>query len=75
MQFYRCKCGNATSWTSMGVPACMACDECGSSLAQSPGGHADTKPHDYVVRYEHNTGRPYEMCRVCMRRRDEIATS
>ena len=74
MQYYRCKCGNAKAWTSMGVPGCVRCSKCGSDLAQSPQGHSD-KPdeHDFVTKYDQNTGEPYDVCRRCMARRDELA--
>lgn len=73
MQFYRCKCGKSTCWTSMGVPACSSCKRCGSDFAQGPEGHADVPaPHDYVTKYHEDTGVPYEVCRVCMGRRTEL---
>ena len=66
MQFYRCKCGKSTAWTSMGVSACSNCDSCGSDFAQSPEQHEAPAEHKYVTRYDSLTGAPYEMCRVCM---------
>ena len=73
MQYYRCKCGNATAWTSMGVPGCTRCSKCGSDLAQGPEGHSD-KPddHAYVTKYDQNTGAPYEVCRTCYKRRSDL---
>jgi hypothetical protein len=73
MQYYRCKCGNAAAWSSMGISACTTCSKCGSDLAQSPEGHAETPvPHEYVVKYDHNTGAPYDVCRWCWKRKSEI---
>lgn len=75
MQYYRCKCGDSTAWSSMGVSACTTCKKCGSDLAQSPGGHAETPaPHEYVTKYDQDTGTPYERCSRCMDRRTEIET-
>lgn len=71
MQFYRCKCGETVSHTSMGVPDCSKCDKCGSDLAQAPTLHEEPKPHEYVTRYDRNTGTPFEMCTKCMQRKPE----
>ena len=73
MQFYRCKCGNATAWSSMGIHACTTCKKCGSDLANGPEGHAETPPpHEYAVEYDENTGAPYGICRVCLKTRAKI---
>lgn len=45
MKYYRCRCGSTTSWTSMGVPGCRVCSECGSTLAQGPDQHLEPVPH------------------------------
>lgn len=44
---YRCKCGERTAWSSMGVPRCDPCLSCGSTLAAHPDGHLDPLPHDW----------------------------
>ncbi len=75
MQYYRCKCGSAESWTSMGVPRCRSCSKCGSDLAQGPNGHRDPAPHEYVTRYDEHTGKPYEVCLGCDRKREEIGAA
>jgi hypothetical protein len=72
MQFYRCKCGKSTAWTSMGVPACTKCRYCGSDLAQGPTTHGEPAPHKYVTKYDENTGKPYEICRSCMQTRADL---
>lgn len=71
MQFYRCKCGEHTAWTSMGVAGCVSCGKCGSNLAQGPNGHYEVAAHKYVTKYDQNTGKPYERCSACMRTREE----
>jgi hypothetical protein len=45
MRFYQCKCGQATSWSSMGQPICRRCSKCGSSLAEGPSSHHEPNPH------------------------------
>jgi len=72
MQYYRCKCGKTKAWTSMGVPLCSSCKHCGSDLAQSPESHGDPEPHEYVTKYDPDTGVPYERCRLCLHKRSEI---
>lgn len=72
MQYYRCKCGNAVSWTSMGVASCERCPQCGSDLAQGPESHSDPAPHAYMTRYDAHTGAPYEVCSGCQQTRTKI---
>jgi hypothetical protein len=72
MQYYRCKCGKMTAWTTMGVHACTKCPKCGSDLAQGPESHSEPEPHEYVTKYDVNTGVPYEICQTCHRRRLEL---
>lgn len=31
----------------MGVPACIVCEKCGSTLAEGPNSHPDPQPHDW----------------------------
>lgn len=46
MIYYRCKCGDSTSWSSMGSPHCRRCSKCGSDIAMSPEMHRDPPPHE-----------------------------
>ncbi len=55
----------------MGVSRCSRCDKCGSDFAQGPSEHVEPEPHEYVTKYDQNTGKPYEMCRRCMERKPE----
>ena len=55
----------------MGVPQCVRCSACGSDFAQGPDQHSDPEPHDYVTKYDQNTGDPYQVCRRCFARQDE----
>lgn len=75
MQSYRCKCGNLLASTSMGVAACTRCGKCGSNLAQGPKLHADPEPHEWVTKYDQNTGAPYERCSKCHETFKQLALS
>ena len=46
MIYFRCKCGESQSWSSMGQPRCRRCSKCGSNLATSPEFHDEPKPHE-----------------------------
>jgi hypothetical protein len=50
----------------MGVSPCSRCDKCGSDFAQGPNEHEEPALHEYVTKYDQNTGKPYEICRRCM---------
>ena len=65
MQFYRCRCGKSKSWGSIPPANCVACGECGVTLAQSPDGHAEPAPHEYVTVYDRHTGAPHQECTRC----------
>jgi hypothetical protein len=47
MIFYRCKCGQASAWSSMGVAACDVCPACGSTLGAGPHSHPEPVAHDF----------------------------
>jgi len=74
MRYYRCKCGNETAWSSMGVAACQACAECHSTLAESPNSHAQPEPHDWTEHWKEGpaSSEPQKerICRRCMARED-----
>ena len=72
MQYYRCRCGHSQAWGSMGPASCARCPKCGSDLALGPSGHSEPKPHEYVTKYDPNTGAPYEVCTLCFRKRAEL---
>ena len=65
MQYYRCKCGNSTSYGSMPPASCTRCGKCKSNLSISPDFHSEPLMHDFVTKYDGNTGEPYEYCRRC----------
>lgn len=74
MQYYRCKCGEATAWGSIPPPQCSFCPTCKSNLALSAGSHTDPKPHEfYPSRVETDEGeKSVTTCRLCMRTKKEI---
>jgi len=66
MRFFRCKCGSRTAWSSMGVQTCEVCEECGSTLAESPDTHLEPTEHQWKTQFNQDTGKPeHERCRVC----------
>lgn len=68
MRTLRCKCGELVVWTSMGQPACQTCPKCGSVPAGHPDHHPEPIPHDFVTKYDQNTGEPYRWCRRCAKK-------
>lgn len=70
MKYYRCKCGKAEAWGSMGPRACQGCKECGTTLNSGPDGHRTPEPHEWVPQYNPNTGvRESDVCKDCMAKR------
>ena len=75
MQYWRCKCGKAMSWGSMPPPRCMACDECGVTLATRPDYHHEPEPHKLVTE-EVDTddgSKPLTRCQWCFKTKAAIA--
>ncbi len=74
MQYYRCKCGEATAWGSMSPPQCSFCPTCKSNLAGSAGLHSDPKPHEFeATKVETDEGsKSLTRCRWCGRAKKEI---
>lgn len=74
--FYRCKCGRAQAWSSMGVSLCDVCPDCGSNLALGPDSHRDPAPHDMALVQEIATDQgkaTITRCRHCHLTAAEIA--
>jgi len=70
--FYRCKCGQTEAWGSMPPSPCTGCSTCKTTLEASPGAHSQPIPHEFVERFDHKTGKPYDLCTICLRTRWEI---
>lgn len=68
---YRCKCGKCTGWSSMGMSDCQGCEECNTTLASHPEGHKELAPHEYEIMYYQHTGKPYKICKNCMKTDEE----
>ena len=78
MRYLRCQCGKLESWSSMGSPACYACDVCGVTLAESLAGHASPVPHRWGEsewQIDPKTGERWQE-RVCIgcERRERVTT-
>lgn len=70
MRYLRCKCGKNESWSSMGSPLCRGCDECGTTLSQSPEGHKTPVPHQWTKEFNQSTGeRENDVCMNCFEKR------
>lgn len=76
MQYYRCKCGKAESWTSMGVRQCSGCKECNTTLAQHPDDHkSPVPPHEYETFPLPDADQPgttETRCKYCFRLKKEL---
>lgn len=45
---------------------CEGCEDCKTTLAQGPEGHRELQPHEWKIRYNESTGKPYSVCLNCM---------
>lgn len=66
MLVYKCQCGDQRMYTSVGVPPCSKCTNCGSGFAPL-GCEVTEAPEDhvFVIRYNELSGVPYEICQRC----------
>lgn len=68
MRYFQCRCG-AVAGANSGepVPACLYCDQCGTTCATNPNDHKTTpEPHDVHGLWRIRKGQPHYM-RVCAR--------
>ena len=66
MQHMRCKCGDSTLWTSMGAgPDCYGCEKCRTTFAKHSEHHRKLQPHEFGIRFNQDTGKPYKVCKKC----------
>lgn len=72
MVYYRCECGKSEAWGSMPPSSCTGCPECGTTLDTSPAGHRTPDSHEFVKKFDENTGEPYEICMNCCRKKAEL---
>jgi len=47
---------------------CDGCPDCNTTLEIHPDYHKTPEPHDWVTKYDENTGKPYRICQRCYRR-------
>lgn len=71
MRYYRCKCGNRSSLSSYGPPACAKCAQCGSDLAEHPDEHRDPVPHDFSGARLRD-GKTTVVCCYCRNSREDL---
>lgn len=50
----------------MGPAICQGCDECNTTLVQHPDDHEIPEEHNWIKKYNEDTGIPYEICSRCM---------
>lgn len=74
MQYYRCRCGKAECYGSMGPTPCMGCDKCGTTLNQHPDFHKTPEPHSFVVTgVDTDEGvKDLTICKWCMKSKKEL---
>ena len=66
MQYYRCKCGLRRMFGSDTPRPCEGCDQCNTTLEQDPDHHTTPEPHQWVTKYNQNTGARKQVCRHCL---------
>lgn len=75
---YTCKCGNTRVTSSMGVPECEGCEDCGSNLVmvnlQNVLAFDTPAPHEPAIRYDMLTGEPIQYCKKCLQTIIETTT-
>ena len=66
---YKCKCGKAVAWSSMGKQPCQGCDKCGTQYSMFiKGPFPERIPHDWQPKYNENTGaQDWWICKRCSR--------
>lgn len=72
MIYYRCKCGSLESSAMRAPPRCRVCSDCGSTMSASPDRHPEPIEHEYVLRYDESSGKPYQKCRRCHRDKVDV---
>lgn len=68
MQYYKCKCGDKTSYGSIGPAPCEGCEKCGTNLAFHPEYLGKPVPHEWRKKFNEDTGEPYMICKNCFKR-------
>lgn len=72
MMFYRCKCGKKQVWSSIEISECDGCYRCKTTLVSRSELHKHIIPHDFITKYDENTGIAYKICQRCNKRSHEI---
>jgi len=72
MIYYRCKCGEIQAWSSMSIPDCDGCYKCKTTLAPNPELHKPLQKHEFIIKYNEDSGLPYKVCHRCWKKREQI---
>ena len=68
MKYAKCKCGQSEFWGSGMEPnRCQPCLTCGTTKWFNPS-HPLPESHEWITKYDENTGEPYKICSLCMTR-------
>lgn len=49
----------------MGSFDCQGCEKCNTTFAGHPDHHKKLKPHNWQIKYNSNTGKPFKRCSLC----------
>jgi hypothetical protein len=74
MRYYRCECGDITSWSSMGVLPCDGCKKCNTTLETGPKDHKVPEDHvfePYPVETDEGP-KSLSRCKYCLRTKKEL---
>jgi len=70
--YYQCKCGHKRVWSSILISDCDGCYKCKTTLAPSLSFHKQLIAHDFITKYDENTGQPYKICQKCWKKHNDI---
>ena len=72
MKHYRCECGKVRFFGSDSPQPCQGCDDCGTTLAQSPTMHKERIPHHYTTEEMFRDGVKIKTRVYCTRCLEEV---
>lgn len=75
MIYYRCKCGDLESYSSMGPRRCAFCTKCNTTLASGPEGHKTERTKHQMIKEQVETDEGNAVltrCGYCLRTKKEL---
>jgi hypothetical protein len=74
--YWRCKCSEHEYYES-GMPprGCEICTKCGSTMGTGKNFHLEPEEHEWEIKFDPNTGEPYEICKKCYNRKDRLVSN